>query len=133
MTFVAGSLVPVGGHTPYEPAGFGSAIIHGPLHSNFEEAYGLLLAAGGSVQAQTAEEIARAWLSLLEPARREAQVQAARAALLEGADRARILGRITDGVQALLAPASNVDKPRSPANRSASPEAERAGDEHSGR
>lgn len=133
VTFVAGSLVPVGGHTPYEPAGFGSAIIHGPLHSNFEEAYGLLLAAGGSVQAQTAEEIARAWLSLLEPARREAQVQAARAALLEGADRARILGRITDGVQALLAPASNVDKPRSPANRSASPEAERAGDEHSGR
>ena len=33
-TFVAGSLLPIGGHTPFEPAAYGSAIIHGQHFSN---------------------------------------------------------------------------------------------------
>ncbi len=101
-TFVAGTLVPVGGHTPYEPAGFGSAIIHGPMYSNFEEAYARLLAEKGSVQAENAEEIAAAWHSLLDPATRSAQVKAARKALFEGGDKARAIGEIIHEITALL-------------------------------
>ena len=35
ITFVGGSLVDAGGHTPFEPAGAGSAILHGPHVGNF--------------------------------------------------------------------------------------------------
>ena len=35
VTFVAGSLTDRGGHTPYEPAAFGSAILYGPDTGNF--------------------------------------------------------------------------------------------------
>ncbi len=101
-TFVAGTLLPVGGHTPYEPAGFGSAIIHGPMYSNFEEAYARLLAEKGSVQAENAEKIAAAWHSLLDPAIRSAQVKAAQKALFEGGDKARAIGEIIHEITALL-------------------------------
>ncbi len=39
VTFVAGSLTDRGGHTPYEPAAFCSAILHGPDTGNFRAAY----------------------------------------------------------------------------------------------
>ncbi len=102
ITFVAGSLLPIGGHTPYEPAAFGSAITHGPHYANFREAYSALLENGGSVQAENAERIAEAWGRLLNPATRTAQVDTARRVLLEGEDRTRTFSRITDTVAALL-------------------------------
>ena len=39
VAFVGGSLVPKGGHTPYEPAAYGCQIIHGPYIDNFLDAY----------------------------------------------------------------------------------------------
>ncbi len=112
VTFVAGSLVPVGGHTPYEPAGFGSAIIHGPMYSNFEEAYARLLAEKGSVQAENAEEIAAAWIALLDPDTRSAQVKAAQKALFEGGDKARVIGGIIGEIAPLLPSARQPGKRR---------------------
>ncbi|TCP22858.1 3-deoxy-D-manno-octulosonic acid transferase [Rhodovulum adriaticum] len=48
ITFVGGSLVDRGGHTPFEPTAHGSAILHGPHVANFAEAYAVLDAAGGA-------------------------------------------------------------------------------------
>lgn len=38
VTVIGGSFVPLGGHSPYEPAAQGSAIVHGPFMQNFTEA-----------------------------------------------------------------------------------------------
>lgn len=47
ISFVGGSLVPIGGHNPYEPIALGSAVISGPEIYNFEDVYAILDAAGG--------------------------------------------------------------------------------------
>jgi 3-deoxy-D-manno-octulosonic-acid transferase len=49
VTIMGGSYVDHGGHTPFEPAAAGSAIIHGPYVSNFAESYAALTAAGGAL------------------------------------------------------------------------------------
>lgn len=102
VTFVAGSLVPVGGHTPFEPAGFGSAIIHGSQYSNFQAIYEQLVAEKGSLQADTAEDIAAAWLRLLDTDHRNAQVIASKKALFENSDKDKILTTITNKIAELL-------------------------------
>ena len=48
ICITGGSLVPKGGHTPWEPAAHECAILHGPHVSNFVEDYALLHAAGGA-------------------------------------------------------------------------------------
>jgi 3-deoxy-D-manno-octulosonic-acid transferase len=48
VTIVGGSYANHGGHTPFEPAAAGSAIIHGPHVANFKEIYAALDAAGGA-------------------------------------------------------------------------------------
>lgn len=102
VTFVAGSLVPVGGHTPYEPAAFGSAIIHGSQYSNFQAIYEQLITDKGAIQADTAEDIAAAWLRLLGPTVRNAQVAAAKKALFENSDKDKMLGKIVHKIASLL-------------------------------
>jgi 3-deoxy-D-manno-octulosonic-acid transferase len=81
MTFVGGSLVPLGGHTPFEPAAHGSAILTGPHVANAAPAYAALLAEGGALAVTDAESLARAILRLADPAVREAQAEAAARAL----------------------------------------------------
>lgn len=39
VTFIGGSLVPIGGHNPFEPAGLGSAILSGPYTDNFRDIF----------------------------------------------------------------------------------------------
>lgn len=102
VTFVAGSLVPVGGHTPYEPATFGSAIIHGSQYSNFQAIYEQLVAEKGSLQADTAEDIAAAWLRLLDNDLRNDQVIASKKALFENSDKDKILETVTHKIAELL-------------------------------
>lgn len=58
--FVGGSLVPRGGHSPWEPARFGAAILHGSSVSNFAAAYASLAAAGGALAVEDAAGLARA-------------------------------------------------------------------------
>ena len=57
-TFVGGSFVPRGGHTPWEPARFGSAILHGPKVQNFAGPYQALDAAGGAVAVASPDALA---------------------------------------------------------------------------
>ncbi|MRX51449.1 3-deoxy-D-manno-octulosonic acid transferase [Paracoccus sp. S-4012] len=48
LVFTGGSLVPLGGHTPWEPAAQACALLHGPHVANFTAAYDMLDAAGAS-------------------------------------------------------------------------------------
>jgi 3-deoxy-D-manno-octulosonic-acid transferase len=76
ITFVGGSLTDRGGHTPFEPAAYGSAIIHGPDVANFAAAYAALSAAGAAVEISDAPTLRQAFSDLLlDPARRQDMTQ----------------------------------------------------------
>jgi 3-deoxy-D-manno-octulosonic-acid transferase len=102
QTFVAGSLVPVGGHTPYEPAAYNSAITHGSQYSNFQVIYEQLVTTHGSLQADTAQQIASAWLRLCDPTFRKAQLVAAQKALFKNNDKEKMLNTIVQKIASLL-------------------------------
>lgn len=67
VSFVGGSLVPVGGHNPFEPAQLGSAILHGPHVRNFQDAYARLRAGGAAVEVADADALAAALVRTLSP------------------------------------------------------------------
>ncbi|MEO1601933.1 MAG: 3-deoxy-D-manno-octulosonic acid transferase [Pseudomonadota bacterium] len=78
VTFVGGSLVDKGGHTPFEPAALGNAILYGPSTENFAPAYAALDAAGGARQIAHATALATELGALLGD--REARAAMAQAA-----------------------------------------------------
>lgn len=57
LAFVGGSLVPVGGHNPLEPAAVGLPVIFGPHMFNAAESASCLLEAGGAAQVGSAGEL----------------------------------------------------------------------------
>lgn len=69
-TLVGGTWVEKGGHTPFEPAQFGSAIVHGPSVHNHAQAFATLDAAGGAVLAPDTAAVAQAILNLADVERR---------------------------------------------------------------
>ncbi|HEV8530407.1 MAG TPA: 3-deoxy-D-manno-octulosonic acid transferase [Methylomirabilota bacterium] len=75
VVFVGGSLVPTGGHNMLEPALLRKPVLFGPHATNFRESAELLLQAGGALVVQNGAEL-------------DAQV----AALLQDADRRRLMG-----------------------------------------
>ncbi|MDW4548285.1 glycosyltransferase N-terminal domain-containing protein [Defluviimonas sp. D31] len=88
MTFVGGSLVDRGGHTPFEPAAHGSAILHGPDTANSAPAYAALTAARAAIEVANASELAAATVALADgeaQARLAAAATAALAPLAAGA------------------------------------------------
>lgn len=65
LVFLGGSLRPIGGHNPFEPAQAGAAIITGPGHFNFSETFAPLIARGGAIEVSDAPGLAAAvaaWL-----------------------------------------------------------------------
>ncbi len=58
LVFLGGSLLPIGGHNPYEVAQAGAAVLTGPHVGNFTETFAPLFAGGGAVQARDTEELA---------------------------------------------------------------------------
>lgn len=64
QSFVGGSLVPKGGHTPFEPAQAGSAILHGPHVENHADAYRALHGAKAALKVPDAGSLAAAMLRL---------------------------------------------------------------------
>lgn len=60
--FIGGSLVPSGGHTPFEPAAYRCPVIHGPHIENFEEAYAKLHRTQGAWEVTSAAELCNAFL-----------------------------------------------------------------------
>ena len=92
--FVGGSLVARGGHSPWEPARFGCAVLHGPSTFNFAAAYGALAAAGGALRVEGGESLTLALQSL--DAQRQAALAAACTRNLRGSEDG------TDLIHALL-------------------------------
>ncbi|WP_411838639.1 3-deoxy-D-manno-octulosonic acid transferase [Paracoccus sp. ME4] len=76
---IGGSLVDHGGHTPWEPAAHGCALIHGPHVGNFVEPFAMLEAHGA---AREAGDLAATLARLVDaPAEARAMGRAARALL----------------------------------------------------
>ncbi len=65
LTCLCGSFTPVGGHTPYEPAYAGSAILHGPLYANFADTYPAIDAFGAALEVADEAALAQALITLL--------------------------------------------------------------------
>jgi mannosyltransferase len=64
VAFLGGSLVPAGGHNPWEPASCGAAVLTGPGVANVEPTWAALVAAGGAAVVEgagLAETVAVLW------------------------------------------------------------------------
>lgn len=67
VSFVGGSLVEIGGHNPFEPAGLGSAILNGPHVANFAGIYRRFADAGAAIEIQDAASLASGVSETLRP------------------------------------------------------------------
>ncbi len=84
IAFVGGSLITHGGQNPIEPAKLGVPVLHGPHVANFADIYEALDAAGGAVMVETAADLARQALALLQdPQARETMVARAEGVLAQ--------------------------------------------------
>ena len=83
VAFVAGSLVPIGGHNLLEPASVGRPVLTGPHNFNGEEIAQLLMDAGAAVVVSDAEQLAHAVKGLLDDASLRAVMGAAGKAVLD--------------------------------------------------
>ena len=99
VTFVGGSLVKKGGHTPYEPADAGTAILHGPHVENFAEVYERLDAAGGALVVADSAELARVLGGMIQARRWE---MAKRASVVLVEDRKVGIDALIDGLGAMI-------------------------------
>ncbi len=88
VAIVGGSLADpgagAGGHTPFEPAAAGAAILHGPDIRNFAPVYGALKAEGAAEEVDGPESLARAVAALLADPDRRALMAARARAVAEG-------------------------------------------------
>lgn len=69
VAFIGGSLVPIGGHNPMEPARLGSAIVTGPHVFNFSETFQSMRQAGALALVRNERDLAASLLRLLTDAR----------------------------------------------------------------
>ncbi len=67
LTFVGGSLAQRGGHTPYEPAAFRSAILHGTHTGNFTAPYAALREVKAAIEVTDSQSLAKAITRLTDP------------------------------------------------------------------
>ncbi|HEX9857059.1 MAG TPA: glycosyltransferase N-terminal domain-containing protein [Paracoccaceae bacterium] len=93
-TLIGGTLTDHGGHTPYEPAAYGSALIHGPHVGNFTESFAALDAAAAALALPGPEALCPA-LRTLTPADQSRLAAAARAVLTPEGDEAALLAAVT--------------------------------------
>lgn len=104
IVFVAGSLVPVGGHNPTEPAHFDTAIILGPLMSKNQEIASEMIAADAVAPLTGAGDLAPTLAALLgDTARRGELSRNARKYVEEGE---RVLHLVHERIEALAGPAA---------------------------
>ncbi len=114
VSFIGGSLVPVGGHNAYEPALHGSAILHGPMVANFADLYDRLDAAGGALPV-TAASLAEAVLALQDSSARATMTAAATRTLqAEGDATARTAALIRSALSAAATSSAGGSKATGP-------------------
>jgi 3-deoxy-D-manno-octulosonic-acid transferase len=78
VALVGGTLAPIGGHSPIEPAKLGVAVLHGPHVDKAQEEFDMLDAAGGALAVADADGLAETLADLLgAPARMRAVGRAA--------------------------------------------------------
>nr|WP_254899196.1 glycosyltransferase N-terminal domain-containing protein [Thalassococcus arenae] len=92
--FIGGSLVSKGGHTPFEPAAFGCALLHGPDMRNFAAPAERLAAAGASRVVADAAGLAAALTALSDETAQHHQGLAAQEALRGATDPDLLIDRI---------------------------------------
>lgn len=80
FAFIGGSVAPMGGHNPYEPAALGVALAAGPQTFNFADAYAALDAAEAVVRTADATALGAAVIAALDPAGRPTAAATAAAA-----------------------------------------------------
>lgn len=105
LAFVGGSLVAGhGGHTPFEPAALGCAILSGPHVQNFSAAYATLQSAGAAHLVADSKALGDTLQSLLrDDATCGAMQQAARAAYMaQGGATQRVLDALREALPAGL-------------------------------
>lgn len=96
ITFMASSLTQGhGGQDPFEPAGLGSAILHGPYVSRYKSIYARLQATGAARLARDADSLAAGVTLLTAPDQAAAMAHAAWEATTAGAE-------VTDAVTDLI-------------------------------
>lgn len=83
-TLIGGTFAERGGHTPFEPAAQGSAILHGPSVANFAEPFALLDAEGGAVALRGPADLAGALEALDAPRQATLAAQAKRLLAVDG-------------------------------------------------
>ena len=83
VAFVAGSLVPVGGHNLLEPVSLGRPVLTGPHNFNSEAVAQLLLEAGATRIVRDSEQLAHGVAGLLADGGRRAEMGAAGRAVLD--------------------------------------------------
>ena len=83
VAFVAGSLVPIGGHNLLEPASVGRPVLTGPHNFNGEEIAQLLMDAGAAFVVADTEQLAHAVTGLLDDASLRSVMGAAGKAVLD--------------------------------------------------
>jgi 3-deoxy-D-manno-octulosonic-acid transferase len=86
ISLVGGSLQPIGGHNPFEPAALGSAILHGPFVTNFVDIYKRLTAAGAARLVTGPDTLSEAVQELLNPDRAATMAHAAWETVSQGAE-----------------------------------------------
>ena len=79
IVFLGGSLVPVGGHNPAEPAAFDTALLTGPHHGDMFDPF----LGADAARAVTADELAEAVHALLAEPQRRSEMAERAAAVLE--------------------------------------------------
>lgn len=107
VAFVGGSVTPMGGHTPFEPAWAGCVVAHGPDVSNAAPAYAALAEADAAIPVRDAEGLARAFLA----PDRERRAPAAGAALWPGGE-PQVPGLVSALIAERLAAAAGRAPPR---------------------
>jgi len=100
IVFLGGSLKPIGGHNPFEPAQAGAAILTGPHVTNFTETFAPLIASGGAVEVTDTATLATAVSRFLDtPAQLETTRDAASSfAIAQSAALTGIIDQLCDAL-----------------------------------
>ncbi len=77
IAFIGGSLQPVGGHNPIEPAAFSKPVLFGPHVDNFREITALLLQTKAALQIENRQQLVSHLLVLLNDSRTAEKMGAA--------------------------------------------------------
>ncbi len=91
---IGGTFCDAGGHTPYEPASFGAALLHGPSVANFAESFAALDGAGAAIAVDDGPALTAALLTL-DAERQQDLAARARRVLTPAGDEAALVAAIS--------------------------------------